>query len=350
MSIAKLRWGIIGPGGIARTFAEALARSETGVLVAIGTRNADKPGLADDFAGADIVQGYDALLAREDLDCVYIATPHSNHVEWAVKSLRAGKHVLVEKPIAMTAAGARRIYEEAQKHRLFAGEAFMYRPHPMTRKVLELLRGGVIGTPRIIRSNFGFDPGRILHGHRLFELDLAGGAILDLGGYPASMVRLLAGATENAPFLDPSTVVGVAHIGGTGVDFWSSALLKFDNGVVGELSCSMQVKQDNTLFVYGSDGIMTVKDFWFATGRTGGTGVIRVIKDDKVTDHDVREDRWLYTFEIEEVAVSIRGNRLEFEAPGMSWNDSIGNMVVLDSWRQSAGMHYPNEQDELSDF
>lgn len=349
MTKTKLRWGIIGPGGIAKTFAAAIPKSQTGRLVAIGSRNPDRPGLAEDFAGTRIERGYDKLLACPDVDVVYIATPHVNHVEWAIKSLRAGKHVLVEKPIAMTRAGASRVYDEARKTGRFAGEAFMYRPHPQTHKLIELVRDGAIGTPRIIRSTFGFNAGDVLHGHRLFEPHLAGGAILDLGGYPASIVRLLAGAAERQPFLDPVSVSGAAYIEG-GVDLWSSATLKFANGVIGELSCAMLAQQDNMLFVFGSGGTIAVTDFWYASGKTGGVGKITLTQGDKISSVEVKEDRWLYTFEIDDVAHAIDAGRLQFEAPGMSWDDSLGNMGVLDAWRQAVGQHYDFESNELSSF
>ena len=224
-----IRWGIIGPGTIARTFADGVAHSRTGKLVAIATRNPDKPGLADGFPGARIVNGYEALLADKDVDAIYIATPHTGHAEWAIKAIRAGKHVLVEKPIALSAYDAEAIYYEAKKAGVFAGEAFMYRVHPQTEKLVELVKSGTIGEIRIIRSSFGFSMGTYKPEHRLFANETAGGGILDVGGYPVSMARLIAGAAAGKPFLDPEKVSGVAHLGQSGVDEWASAVLKFPN-------------------------------------------------------------------------------------------------------------------------
>src|SRR5688572_8839759 len=127
-----IRWGIIGPGTIARTFAEGVAHSATGRLVAIATRNPDRPGLGEGFPEARIVKGYDTLLADPEIDAVYIATPHTSHAEWAIKAVRAGKHVLVEKPMALSAFDAQSIFHEATKAGVFAGEAYMYRFHPQT--------------------------------------------------------------------------------------------------------------------------------------------------------------------------------------------------------------------------
>ncbi|MEZ2126464.1 MULTISPECIES: aldo/keto reductase [unclassified Sinorhizobium] len=335
-----IRWGIIGPGTIARTFADGIAHSRTGKLVAIATRNPEKPGLGESFPGARIVKGYDALLTDPEIDAVYIATPHTGHAEWAIKAIRAGKHVLVEKPIALSAFDADAIYYEARKAGVFAGEAFMYRLHPQTAKIVELVKGGAIGTVRIIRSSFGFNMGSFKPEHRLFANETAGGGILDVGGYPVSMARLIAGAAEDKPFLEPEKVSGVAHLGLSGVDEWASAVLKFPNSIIAEVSCSIMAQQDNTLRIIGSEGRIEVKDFWFASGHKGGVGKIDIIRGTEQQTLDVKEDCWLYSFEVDAAGDAIRAGKMEFASPGMTWADSIGNLRVLDKWRASVGLEY----------
>jgi predicted dehydrogenase/aryl-alcohol dehydrogenase-like predicted oxidoreductase len=341
-----IRWGIIGPGTIARTFADGIAHSRTGKLAAIATRNPDKPGLADNFPGARIVNGYEALLKDSEIDAVYISTPHTGHAQWAIKAIRAGKHVLVEKPIALSAYDADVIYHEAKKAGVFAGEAFMYRVHPQTAKIVELVKSGVIGTVRIIRSSFGFNMGGFKPEHRLFANEAAGGGILDVGGYPVSMARLIAGAAEGKPFLEPEKVAGVAHLGQSGVDEWASAVLKFPNGIIAEVSCSIMANQDNTLRIIGSDGRIEVKDFWFASGHKGGVGKIEIFKGNEQQTIEVKEERWLYSFEVDAAGDAIRAGEKEFAAPGMGWADSLGNLRVLDQWRASIGLEYSVEKAE----
>ena len=340
----SIRWGIIGPGRIAQTFADGIAHSRSGKLVAIASRNPEKPGLGDGFPGARIVNGYEALLADKDIDAVYIATPHTGHAEWAIKAIRAGKHVLVEKPIALSAFDAEAIYYEARKAGVFAGEAFMYRVHPQTAKLIELVKSGAIGDLRIIRTSFGFNMGKVNPEHRLFANGMAGGGILDVGGYPVSMARLIAGAVEGKPFLDPDKVSGVGHLGQTGVDEWASAVLKFPNNVIAEVSCSIMANQDNTLRIIGSDGRIEVKDFWFASGHKGGVGKIEVIKGGETQTIEVKEERWLYSFEVDAAGDAIRAGQKEFAYPGISWADSIGNLKVLDQWRASIGLEYGVEK------
>ncbi|NTI59917.1 Gfo/Idh/MocA family oxidoreductase [Agrobacterium rhizogenes] len=341
---APIRWGIIGPGTIAKTFADGVAHSRGGKLVAIASRNPDKPGLGDNFPGARIVNGYEALLADKDVDAIYIATPHTGHAEWAIKAIRAGKHVLVEKPIALSAYDAEAIYYEATKAGVFAGEAFMYRVHPQTVKLIELVKSGVIGDIRIIRSSFGFNMGSVRPEHRLFANETAGGGILDVGGYPVSMARLIAGAADGKPFLDPDKVSGVAHLGQTGVDEWASAVLKFPNNIIAEVSCSIMANQDNTLRIIGSEGRIEVKDFWFASGHKGGVGKIELIKGGETQVIEVKEDRWLYSFEVDAAGDAIRAGAKEFAYPGIGWADSIGNLRVLDQWRATIGLEYEVEK------
>ncbi|MDL2410369.1 aldo/keto reductase [Rhizobium calliandrae] len=343
-SNAPIRWGIIGPGKIAQTFADGVVHSRTGKLVAIASRNPGKPGLGENFPGARIVDGYEALLTDKDIDAIYIATPHTGHSEWAIKAIRAGKHVLVEKPIALSSYDAEAIYYEAKNAGVFAGEAFMYRVHPQTAKLIALVKSGVIGEIRIIRSSFGFNMGTVKPEHRLFANDTAGGGILDVGGYPVSMARLIAGAVEGKPFLDPEKVSGVAHLGQTGVDEWASAVLKFPNKIIAEVSCSIMAQQDNTLRIIGSDGRLEVKDFWFASGHKGGVGKIELIKGIETQTFEVNEDGWLYSFEVDASGEAIRAGRPEFAYPGIGWADSIGNLRVLDQWRASVGLEYEVEK------
>ncbi|WP_288430047.1 aldo/keto reductase [uncultured Agrobacterium sp.] len=336
-----VRWGIIGPGTIAKTFAEGVAHSTTGKLVAIATRNPERPGLSEGFPGARIVHGYDALLSDSEIDAVYIATPHTGHAEWAINAIRAGKHVLVEKPIALSAYDADAIFHEAKKAGVFAGEAYMYRLHPQTAKIVELVKSGTIGEVRIIRSSFGFNMGSFRADHRLFANDSAGGGILDVGGYPVSMARLIAGAVAGQPFLEPSKVAGVAHLGQSGVDEWASAVLKFPNEIIAEVSCSIMANQDNVLRIIGSEGRIEVQDFWFAAGHKGGVGRIEVLKGKEERQTiEVAEDRWLYSFEVDAAGAAIRNGAQEFAYPGMNWADTLGNLRVMDQWRASVGLEY----------
>ena len=342
-----IRWGIIGPGTIAQRFAENLQRSDDGRLVAIASRNPSRPGLAERFPGARILDGYEAMIGDPEVEAIYIATPHPVHAQWAIRAIEAGKHVLVEKPIAVSAYEAEAMIHAARKAGVFLGEAFMYLLHPQTAKLLDLLRSGAIGDVMLIKADFGFRMGNPDPKHRLLANDTAGGAILDICCYPVSMARLIAGVAIGRPFADPVKVSGAGHLGPTGADEWASALLQFPNGIVAEVSGSVMVAQDNTVRVFGSTGWLEAKSPWFCTGRQGGTADIVIHRPDGTDETvTVEEKRWLYTFEIAAVARAIRAGQQEFEPPGMTWANSLGNMRVIDKWRADIGLQYDFEKPE----
>lgn len=342
---SPIRWGIIGPGSIAKAFAGGVAASRTGKLVAIATRDAKKPGVGDPFPGARVVEGYQALLDDPEIDAVYIATPHPGHAEWGIKAAEAGKHTLIEKPIALSAYEADAMFQAAKKAGTFMGEAFMYRLHPQAAKLIELIQQGAIGEVRMLSSSFGFAMPRVMPAHRLYANDLAGGGILDVGGYPVSMVRLIAGAATGKPFASPLKVLGTAYVGTTGVDEWSAATLQFEGGIVAQVACSISVALDNVLRIYGSAGRIEVPDFWFANGnRDVGLGKIDIIRDGKTETISVGESRHLYSFEVDGAGDAIQAGKTEFAPPGMTWADSIDNMRVLDAWRAGAGVEYEIEK------
>lgn len=344
-----IRWGIIGPGGIAKAFLRGIQGSNTGTLVAIGSRNPGKASLKTDFPGARIHDGYQALLDDPEVEAVYIATPHPQHAEWAIKAAEAGKHALVEKPMGLTAFEASAMFDAARRHGTFMGEAFMYRLHPHTQILLDLVKSGAVGEVRKIQSSFGFAMPKFMPEHRLFANDLAGGGILDVGCYPVSMARLIVGAVSGKPFLDPVKAFGVAHLGEQGTDEWASAVLKFDNEIIAEVSCSTLLKQENVLRIIGTEGRIEVPDFWFAGGEPGGasgqTGTFQLIPNKgKPKTFGGKQGKPLYAYEADAAAAAIRAGRTQFDAPGMSWDDTLGNLRVLDKWRTDVGLEYDIEK------
>ena len=176
-----LAWGIVGTGAIAGTFARGLAGSRTGRIVAVASRtraSADK--FSDEFNVPHRHDGYDKLLADEDVQAVYIATPHPVHAEWATRAADAGKHVLCEKPIGLNHAEAMAIVEAAHRNNVFLMEAFMYRCHSQTARLVELIRDKAIGEVRVIQATFSFCCPFDAEA-RLFSNALGGGGILDVG-------------------------------------------------------------------------------------------------------------------------------------------------------------------------
>jgi predicted dehydrogenase/aryl-alcohol dehydrogenase-like predicted oxidoreductase len=342
--MTTLNWGVISTGSIARTFARALTKSKTGKLIAVGSRsqeNADKFGR--EFGVTRCYSTYDALLADPDVQAVYIAPPHPMHAEWAIKAAEAGKHILCEKPIGMNHAEAMAIIEAARENDVFLMEAFMYRCHPQTHKLVELLRQKVIGEIRVIHASFSFHANLPPHArHRANEL--GGGGILDVGCYCTSMARLVAGVAIGKDFVEPLEVKGVAQLGsGTGTDEWAIASVKFPNNILAHLSCGVQVNQENVVKIYGSEGSILVHTPWIPA-REGGLTKITVSRLSEKAPQEIliKTDEWLYAIEADTVAANIAHRQAEF--PAMTWDDTLGNMKTLDRWRDSIGLYYEQEK------
>ena len=238
----SLSWGILSTGRIAGIFAKQLSRSKTGKLVAVGSRSL---ATADKFAAEHHVPhhygSYEAVLTDPDVHAVYIATPHTLHADWCIKAARAGKHILCEKPLTLNHAEALPVIEAARKHGVFLMEAFMYRCHPQTAKLVDLLRKRIIGDVRVIHASFGFH--RDFNPEaRLFKNALGGGGILDIGCYPVSISRLVAGVAMGKPFAEPVEVKGCGHFTPTGVDSWVVGSLKFPGDILAALAASAATK------------------------------------------------------------------------------------------------------------
>jgi predicted dehydrogenase/aryl-alcohol dehydrogenase-like predicted oxidoreductase len=336
----KLRWGIIGTGNIASRFASQVPTSATNEVVAVGSRSIAS---AEEFADKYDIQNrhgsYDDLLADSTVDAVYIATPHPMHVEWAIKAAEAGKHVLCEKPLAINRAWAEVMIEAAVRNDVFLMEAYMYRCLPLTKLVAQLVRDGEIGTVHQIQASFAF-ASSYRPESRIFADELAGGGILDVGGYPVSYARLIAGAATGQPFADPAAVTAVGHVGETGADEWTAATLFFDGGVTAQVSTGVRLAEENRVRILGSEGYLVIEDPWF-----GGDG-----KPTHVTLHKVGEEprdiaaepALIYAAEADAVAAAIE----QRQAPEMSWADTLGNLTVLDAWRKAIGQQYASERDD----
>jgi len=349
MNMAEsLNWGILGAGSIARTFAKGVAKSSTGTLTAVGSRSqegADKFG--EEFNVARRHASYDDLLADPDVQAVYIAVPHPMHAEWAIKAADAGKHILCEKPLALNRAEASAVVEAAIRNDVFLMEAFMYRCHPQTARLVELIREGAIGEVRLIQATFSFQTGTNPES-RLMNPELGGGGILDVGCYCASMVRLVAGAAVGKDFENPVELKAVAKMNdATGVDEYTVASLRFPGGVLAQLSTGVQVNQESVVRVYGSEGYITVLEPWIP-GREGGAVTMLLHKrgasePEKIT---TETEEFLYGLEADTVAQHIE--RRHAASPAPTWDDTLGNMLTLDMWRQEIGLVYPSERPEAA--
>jgi predicted dehydrogenase len=349
-----IRWGLLGAGQIARVFTNAMRFSRTGRIVAVASHSPGKADrLADDFAIPRRYAEYEELLADEEVDVVYVSTVHPLHAEWAIKAAQSGKHILVEKPMAMDYDEASAIVSAARANDVFLMEAFMYRCHPQTRRLAQLVREGAIGRVQFIRAVFAyaapFDPST-----RTYAKEMGGGGILDVGCYTASMARLIAGAATGKPFAEPLEVKGCAMLGPTGVDHYAAATLEFEGGIIAEIVSGVGCRMPSEVVVYAEEGSLSLPNPWLPSSpcrtATAPLPLDTRFPPSLIWHHSYRNsqpqpieiavDRDLFTYEADTVAANI-ANR---QAPAMSWDDTLGNMRLLDRWRAEVGLSYEKRQ------
>ena len=328
-----LNFGVVGTGGIAADFCAALAQSERcRVVGACGSSPEKARVFAERFRLPAAARSLAELIADSRVQAVYIATPHPSHEAQAIACLEAGKHVLCEKPLTLDAAGAERVIAVARRRGRFLMEAFMYRCHPLLRELLARLKAGAIGELRHVRADFGFRVPRAPK-HRLFDVELGGGGILDVGGYPVSFARLLAGIVENRPFAEPTSVEAVGHVGPTGADEIASAFLRFASGFTAEATCAVHHAVGRNTVVFGELGHIVLPDPWIpGSERQGRDTSFSIHRDGAEPEHVcVHTDAATYAIEAELVAATLPA--VEAPWPAMTWADTLGNMRVLDRWR-----------------
>ena len=247
-----VRWGILSPAKIGtQKVIPAIQRAERCEVVAIASRDEVRAGESADVLGIPRAHGsYEALLADPDVDAVYIPLPNHLHAEWAIAAARAGKHVLCEKPLALTAAEAGTMISACSDAGVLLMEAFMYRLHPSWVAVRELVAAGRIGKLRTVQSWFSYfndDPANIRN-----ILETGGGALYDIGCYNVNLSRMLFGA-------EPTRVQASIErdpVGGT--DVLTSAILGFPSGGVAAFTCATRTETDQRVHVYGTEGRISV--------------------------------------------------------------------------------------------
>jgi xylose dehydrogenase (NAD/NADP) len=246
-----VRWGLLSTARINQAILQGAQLTDRAEVVAVASRDQRR---ADDYArehGLERAHGsYEALLADPDVEVVYVSLPNALHTEWSIRALEAGKHVLCEKPFDRRSGGVEGAFDAAERAGRLLMEAFMYRHHPQTKKLQEVIDSGVIGELRQLRSSFSFtlaNPSDVR-----FEPELDGGALMDLGCYCLSGMRLLAG--------EPERVIGLQRLAPTGVDMGFTALLEFPGAVFGEFYCAFDLPDSAGLEAIGTEGRVLVRE------------------------------------------------------------------------------------------
>ncbi|HET7568223.1 MAG TPA: Gfo/Idh/MocA family oxidoreductase [Gaiellaceae bacterium] len=313
-----VRWGILSTARINRAVIPGLQESEASELVAVASRDLGRAeAYAREWGIPRAFGSYDELLADAEVEAVYVSLPNDGHVPWSIRALESGKHVLCEKPLTRRPADAERAFDTADRAGRHLVEAFMYRHHPQTRRVEELLRAGAVGEVRHVHASFGFLLGDATDVRLRPELD--GGALMDLGCYCVSGARLAAGA-------EPVEASARQVVGPTGVDLRLAGTLVFPDGVLAQLDCGFDLAYRLGLEVTGTEGILRVAHPWtcetvgIELRRGGGTELVEVEAADR------------YRLQGDNVSRAIRG----LEAPLLGREEALGQARTIAALYASA--------------
>ena len=324
-----IKWGVMGNATIARVcMIPAIQKSSNGCVHALATRSPSQARqVAADHQIDQIYDSYDALLADAATDAVYIALPNHLHHPWAIKALKAGKHVLCEKPLACSAKEAQQMAAVAEDCGRYLMEAFMYRFHPRSRRIKHLVTEGRIGTPCLVRSAFCFRMGQkdwINEKNARLKPEMGGGALLDVGCYSVSAARWFLGA-------EPTQVQAQAIYDPGGVDVHMVGTMRFADTALATFEASFISALQQTFTIVGREGAIELPHNAFIPWEKDAVFVLRR-HDEETGQEYVITGADEYRLMVEHFADVVMGNTDLMVPPG----DSIANMRALDALAQAA--------------
>ena len=324
----KIRWGILGCGKIARKFASDLQLVKDAELIALASRSRENAeAFAKDFPAKYIHDSYEALANNDEVDVVYIATPHSHHYENAILCLQHNKAVLCEKAFAVNAKQAKEMIALAQEKKVFLMEALWTKFLPHYNKLQQLINEGRIGNIKSVLVNFGFKPTPPIP-QRIFDPALAGGTMLDIGIYNVFIALSVLGK--------PDRIDAVMTPASTGVDEQCAVTFHYNNGAIAQLFSTFASNLATEADICGDNGRIRLAHRFYAP-----ESVIEYYPD-KVDSCEIipadKTEGWGYQFEAMHVGECLRKGLKE--SPVMTFADTILIMETLDAIREKAGIHY----------
>jgi D-xylose 1-dehydrogenase (NADP+, D-xylono-1,5-lactone-forming) len=324
MTNKVLNWGLLSTANINRALIPPLRASKRNQLLAVASRTQES---AEKYAREKKIPRahgtYEALLADPEIDVIYNPLPNHLHAEWTIKAVEAGKHVLCEKPLALNVDEVDATQSAARKHGRVVAEAFMYRHHPQTLKVQELVKSGSLGTLKLVRGSFSY----VLSDDGNVRLDpaMGGGSIWDVGCYPISYTRSVLG--EN-----PLDVFGWQVTGQTGIDMTFVGQMRFSNDVFGQFDCSFAIPLHWFMEIIGSEGTLNIPNPF----KPNENEKIYLTRGEKTEAIKIKGQE-LYIGEVEDMADAILLGR----EPRVSLEDSRANVGVISALLESARVGKP---------
>jgi D-xylose 1-dehydrogenase (NADP+, D-xylono-1,5-lactone-forming) len=318
----SVKWGLLSTALINEAILAGAAETSDVDVIAVASRDEERARSYADEHGLERSYGsYESLLADPDVEAVYVSLPNNLHVEWTLKALESGKHVLVEKPFSKHPDQVEEAFSRADAAGLVLSEGFMWRHHPQTRRLVELIDVGVAGRIRVVRTTFAFDlAAERGTGDTRFDPALDGGSLMDVGCYCLSGLRLVAG--------EPVRARGEQVVGPSGVDVVFTGALAFADGVLGHFDCGFVVPRRAGLEVVGEEATIVVPDPFTPT-----TLGIEVLRPGAAPERIPIEPANSYRLELENVSAAIRG-----EAPLLLGRaDALGQARTIDELYRSVG-------------
>ncbi|MGD0386664.1 MAG: Gfo/Idh/MocA family oxidoreductase [Solirubrobacteraceae bacterium] len=315
-----VRWGVLSTARINQKVLDGAAGSDDLTVMAVASRS---QAAAETYALEHAIErahgSYDALLADGDVEAVYISLPNALHVEWSIRALQAGKHVLCEKPLSRHASEVERAFDVAERSDRLLMEAFMYRHNPQIKRLKTLVADGAIGRLRAVHASFGFHIGDA--GDVRLSRELEGGSLLDVGCYCVSAARLLCG--------EPERVQAEQVIGGDGVDVAFAGVLRFPGEVLAHFDCGFVLDKTEELVVLGEEGNLRLADPWHC--RAPGIELRRDGKAELIAVEAANS----YRLQLENLSAAIRG----CETPLLGRADALGQARAIEALYASAEEH-----------
>jgi xylose dehydrogenase (NAD/NADP) len=325
MGDRTLNWGILSTAAINSAVIAPLRMSRRNHLLAVASRQQARADVYATAWGIPRAYGkYEAMLDDPEIDVIYISLPNSMHAEWSVKAAKAGKHVLCEKPLATSVQDVDAISGAAAQAGVVVAEAFMYRHHPQTIRVQEMVSAGEIGQLRVIRGGFTFN----IQNPEDVRLNpgLGGGGIWDVGCYPISYARAVAGG-------DPADVFGWQITGASRVDETFLGQMRFADGVYAQFDCGFRAPERMLMEFVGSAGVITLRNAF----KPGLGSEILLHREDGTSESVAVAGQELYLGEIEDMADCV----LQGKTPRIGLSDSRGNVATIVALLESARQGRP---------
>ncbi|MFT4760515.1 MAG: putative dehydrogenase [Saprospiraceae bacterium] len=327
------RWGIVGLGKIARHFIHDLQLVETAKIGAVASRTLTKAkAFAAEYGVEKAYGSYADLFADPEIDIVYIATPHNSHAEISIQAMKAGKHVLCEKPMGLNQKEVAKIVAIAKKNQVFLMEAFWARFNPSIQSVFELVKNGAIGEVNYVNVDFTYYR-EDAPDSRMLNMNLGGGSLMDMGVYPCFLAYLILGK--------PDEILAAARFHETGADIQTSAIFKYKKGMANVMS-GFASESDMVAKIYGTKGRIYLNRTWHESeSYTIEMGNKKDGNYDSKTINLPTKGKG-YTYEILECIDCIQNGQLESKR--WSHQNSLDLSGITDEIRQQIGLKYPMEQ------